>query len=216
MTIMTARGKSRRLIRPDSGSPGDYSSLPDQQLIDYLALRDVGAFETLYDRHGTLIYSMAKRVVGDEHVAEDITQEVFLRVWRQPERYVAEKGGFVTWLLSVTRNRAVDLLRTRQRRRRLEATSLEQQERELPCDGVPDPALSAELADQRRTVLAALATLSQEQRQVIDLAYFGGLTQREVAHRLGQPLGTVKTRIRLGMQKLRVALAHEPSASNES
>jgi RNA polymerase sigma-70 factor (ECF subfamily) len=149
-------------------------------------------------------------VVGDAQLAEDIAQEAFLCLWRQPERYDAEKGGFATWLLSVTRNRAIDLLRSRRRRRRLEATSLDQRERELPCDDAPDPALSTELADQRRAVLAALATLSPQQRQVIDLAYFGGLTQREVADRLGQPLGTVKTRVRLGMQRLRVALAHEP------
>ncbi len=207
---MTATGESRRLIGPDSASQVDCSGLPDQQLVARLAMRDVGAFEALYDRYGTLIYSMARRVVGDAQLAEDIAQEVFLRVWRQPERYVVEKGSFVTWLLSVTRNRAVDWLRTRKRRFRHETASPEQQERELPADNAADPALSAELADQRCAVLAALATLSPQQRQVIDLAYFGGLTQREVADRLGQPLGTVKTRVRLGMQKLRVALAHEP------
>lgn len=211
MTIMTATFESHPLISPDSGSPGDCSGLPDQQLIARMATRDVGAFETLYDRYATLTYSVARRVVGDAHLAEDMAQEVFLRLWRQPEKYDADKGGFATWLLSVTRNRAVDLLRTQRRRLRLEATSLEQQGRESPAGNAPDPALAAELADRRRTVRAAMATLSHEQRQVIDLAYFGGLTQQEVAHRLGQPLGTVKTRIRLGMRKLRAALAHEPS-----
>jgi RNA polymerase sigma-70 factor (ECF subfamily) len=187
-------------------APSSYRDISDEALMERLSQGDAGALEALYDRYGNLVYSTAQRVLRDAHLAEDVSQEVFLRLWRQPERYVAERGRFVTWLLSVTRNRAVDWLRTRGRRSRLEATSPEQQERELPADDAPDPALSAELADQRRAVLAAMATLSPQRRQVIDLAYFGGLTQREMAHRLSQPLGTVKTRVRAAMQTLRQAL----------
>jgi RNA polymerase sigma-70 factor (ECF subfamily) len=187
-------------------APSSYRDIPDEALMERLSQRDAGALEALYDRYGNLVYSTAQRVLRDAHLAEDVSQEVFLRLWRQPERYVPEKGGFVSWLLSVTRNRAVDWVRARRRRFRLEATSPEQQERELPANDAPDPALSAELSEQRRAVLAAMATLSPQRRQVINLAYFGGLTQREVAHRLGQPLGTVKTRVRLGMQTLRQAL----------
>jgi len=174
-----------------------------------LSLRDRHAFEEIYDRYGDLVYSTALRVLRDPHLAEDISQEVFVRLWRKPDSYVAERGRFLTWLISVTRNRAVDEVRTRGRRQRHETASPEEQERELPAGAANDPALNAQLAEQRRIVRAALAELPPDQRQVIELAYFGGLTQREIADRLAQPLGTVKTRIRLGMQKLRAGLAPE-------
>ncbi len=174
--------------------------------MERLSHRDSAALEALYGRYGNLVYSTARRILRDAQLAEDVSQEVFLRLWRQPERYAAERGDFVTWLLSVTRNRAVDWLRTRGRRFRVEATLPEHQGQELCSDKAHDPALSAELADQRRTILGAMAALSPQQRQVIALAYFGGLTQREMAQRLGQPLGTVKTRVRAAMQRLRRAL----------
>lgn len=195
MVTMTAR--------PASSS---YSDIPDEALMERVSQRDAGALEALYDRYGNLVYSTARRILRDAQLAEDLSQEVFLRLWREPERYAPEKGGFVSWLLSVTRNRAVDWVRTRKRRSRVEATSPEQQERELPADDAPDPALSAELSEQQRAVRAAVTALSPQQRQVIALAYFGGLTQREMARRLGQPLGTVKTRARAGIQTLRRAL----------
>jgi len=178
----------------------------DEELMQRLSHRDSAALEALYDRYGDMVYSTARRIVRDAQHAEDLSQEVFLHLWRQPEKYVAERGDFATWLLSVTRNRAVDWLRTRGRRFRLEATLPEQPDRELRDYNADDPALSAELSDQRRTVLAAVAALSPRQRQVIALAYFGGLTQREMAQRLGQPLGTVKTRVRHAMQTLRRTL----------
>lgn len=171
--------------------------------------RDKLAFEALYDRYGDLVYSTALRVLRDAHLAQDISQEIFVRIWRKPESYVAERGRFLTWLISVTRNRAVDEVRSRGRRQRYETASPEEQERELPAGEANDPALNAQLAEQAHVVRAALAELPPEQRQVIELAYFGGLTQQEIADRLSQPLGTVKTRIRLGMQKLRAALAPE-------
>ena len=173
-----------------------------------LAMRDIRAFEALYDRYGTLVYSTALRVVGDVQLAEDIAQEVFLRIWRRPDHYVPERGRFVTWLLSVARNGAVDQIRTRGRRRRHE-TAGEEVERELPADEGQDPALMAQLADERQKVRRALASLPLEQRRVIEMAYYGGYTQQEIAEMLSQPLGTVKTRIRLGMQKLRATLAPE-------
>jgi RNA polymerase sigma-70 factor (ECF subfamily) len=203
MVKMTARP-------PRSAS---YRGILDEELMERLSRRDAAALEVLYERYGNLVYSIARRILGDDHLAEDVSQEVFLRIWRQPEQYVAAKGRFVTWLLSITHNRAVDLLRTRGRRCRLEATLPDQQERELRDDNAGDPALSAELSEQRRAVLAAMTALSPQQRQVIALAYCGGLTQREMAQRLGQPLGTVKTRVRGAMQTLRRALQanDEPS-----
>ena len=183
-----------------------YSRLDDEALLQRLSYRDLEAFRSLYDRYGDLVYSAVLRIVRDVHIAQDMVQEVFLRIWRRPESYVAQRGRFSTWLISVARNRAVDEVRARSRRYRHETASPEQQERELPSSDDNDPALTAELADQRRLIIKALVELPLEQRRVIELAYFGGLTQQEIAQKLSQPLGTVKTRIRLGMQKLRTAL----------
>ena len=183
-----------------------YSRLDDEALLQRLSYRDLEAFRSLYDRYGDLVYSAVLRIVRDVHIAQDMVQEVFLRIWRRPESYVAQRGRFSTWLISVARNRAVDEVRARSRRYRHETASPEQQERELPSSDDNDPALTAELADQRQLIIKALVELPLEQRRVIELAYFGGLTQQEIAQQLSQPLGTVKTRIRLGMQKLRTAL----------
>lgn len=186
-----------------------YSALDDEELMQRLFYRDLRAFRMLYDRYGNLVYSTSLRVVRDAQIAEDMVQEVFLRIWRKPDSYLPQRGRFVTWLTSVTRNRAVDEVRSRGRRYRHETASPEEQEREVPGDERDDPALTAELSDQRRLILAAMAGLPPEQREIIELAYFGGFTQQEIAEKLGQPLGTVKTRVRLGMQKLRTALTPE-------
>lgn len=183
-----------------------YGELSDEELMQRLSYRDLRAFEALYDRYGDLVYSTCLRVLRDAQLAEDMVQEIFLRLWRKPESYVPQRGRFPTWLLSVTRNRSVDEVRSRGRRQRHENTSSPQQERDLPASQEQDPALSAQLADQQRLIRACLAELPGEQRLAIELAYFGGLTQQEIAVKLSQPLGTVKTRIRLGMQKLRIAI----------
>jgi RNA polymerase sigma-70 factor (ECF subfamily) len=186
-----------------------YSALDDQALMERLSYQDLTAFRTLYSRYSSLVYSASLRVLRDASLAEDMVQEIFLRIWRKPESYVAQRGKFATWLTSVTRNRAVDEIRSRNRRYRHETASPEEQEWDVPGDESDDPALTAEMSDQRRIILKALSGLPAEQKQVIHLAYFGGLTQQEISDRLQQPLGTVKTRIRLGMQKLRVALGPE-------
>ena len=183
-----------------------YKGLDDEQLMDRLFVRDLDAFRALYERYTNLVYSTCLRVVRDPQIAEDMVQEIFLRIWRKPDSFTAQRGRFVTWLTSVSRNRAVDEVRSRNRRFRHESASPEEQEREFPDAETNDPAFTAELADQRRRILTAMADLPPDQREVIQLAYFGGLTQQEISDRLSQPLGTVKTRIRLGMQKLRVAL----------
>ena len=192
-------------------SPPDtfYRSFDDEELMQRLFHRDLTAFRTLYERYGSLVYSTCLRVVRDAQIAEDMSQEIFLRVWRKPESFSAERGRFVTWLTSVTRNRAVDEIRSRNRRYRHETASPEEQEREVPASERMDPALTAELSDQRNLINIALEEIPAEQRECIQLAYFGGLTQQEISERLEQPLGTVKTRIRLGMQKLRAALLPE-------
>jgi len=186
----------------------DYTQLRDDELMERLTHRDLAAFEALYDRYGDLVYSVSLRVVGDAYIAEDVTQDVFLRVWRKPEQFDLTRGKFVTWLLSVARNRSIDHQRSAARRLRHETLpSAEEEDDILPTgDERDDPAVAALLADDRAAVRRALEVLPPEQKLAITLAYFGGLTQQEVATRLGQPLGTVKTRIRLGMQKMRGAL----------
>ena len=185
----------------------DYTGLRDDELMDRLGERDIGAFEALYDRYGDLVYSVALRVVGDTYVAEDIAQDVFLRVWRRPEQFDLERGKFVTWLMSVTRNRSIDERRSRGRRLRHEAMPADDEEDVLPSRNErDDPALATVLADDRAAVREAMEFLPAEQKLAIQLAYFSGLTQQEIANKLGHPLGTVKTRIRLGMQKMRGAL----------
>ncbi len=186
----------------------DYTGLRDDELMDCLDRRDLAAFEALYDRYGALVYSVSLRVVADTQVAEEVTQDVFLRVWERPEQFDLSRGKFVTWLLSVTRNRSIDEQRKRGRRWRNEAMiSGDDEEDVLPSGNErDDPALATVLTDERAAVRAAMEVLPAEQKLAIQLAYFGGLTQQEVANKLGQPLGTVKTRIRLGMQKMRGAL----------
>lgn len=176
--------------------------------MDRLAARDLSAFEALYDRYGDAVYSVSLRIVGDTYVAEDVTQDVFLRVWRRPDQFDLRRGKFVTWLLSVTRNRSIDRRRSQSRRLRREyAAANEEVEDVLPSDDArDDPAAATVLSEERAAVRQALGLLPPEQRLAIQLAYFGGLTQIEIANKLGQPLGTVKTRMRLGMQKMRAAL----------
>ncbi len=193
-------------VSPDEGLYGDLS---DEELMQRLTVRDLAAFRTLYARYSKLVYSATYRVLRDAHLAEDMVQEVFLRIWRKPDSYSPMRGRLTTWLTSVSRNRAVDEVRSRNRRYRHETASPEEAERELAAPETEDPGLTAELADQRRIIVAALFKLPEDQRKTIELAYFGGFTQQEIAQMLEQPLGTVKTRIRLGMQKLRVALTPE-------
>jgi RNA polymerase sigma-70 factor, ECF subfamily len=174
-----------------------------------LAAGDLTALEALYDRYGSLVFSVGLRVLLDRQLAEDVTQEVFLRLWRRPWAYNPDRGRFISWLMSVSRNRAIDE-RRRLNRRYVAEDRGDDTAPELPDLGrLRDPLTLAVLADQRREVVAALEQLPQAQREVLELAYFAGLTQTEIATRTGEALGTVKTRVRLGMQKLRGLLKNE-------
>jgi RNA polymerase sigma-70 factor (ECF subfamily) len=143
-------------------------------------------------------------MVRDPARAEEIVQEVFLKVWRQPGSYLAERGPFGTWLLSVTHHRAIDVLRAR----RVDVVPLDDLESRVLeiADRAPDMAESASIREQRAAVREAMATLPVAQRRVLEMAYFGGLSQTEIADGLGEPLGTIKTRVRLAIQKLRTHL----------
>lgn len=158
--------------------------------------RDPDAFESLYDAHHRLVYGVALRMLGEGTAAEDVTQAVFLKVWNAPNLY--RGGSFPAWIVRVTRNRALDLLRGRAVRN----------ETELP-ESLPESEGMEEAAFARidaERVRKALASLPPEQREPIELGFFGGITHEEIARRCGAPLGTVKTRIRSGLQKLRAAL----------
>ena len=194
---------------PEAARISDYSVLPDDRLVTALERRDQRALETLYDRYGDYVYSVCLRMVGDVQLAEDLTQEVFLRLWRRPDLYDVRRGRFITWLLSVARNRSIDERRSRGRRFRYETPPSLTGEELLAAASTADGADTAVLSEERVIIEKALAALPVEQRLAIQLAYFGGYTQQEIARGLHQPLGTVKTRIRLGLQKLRLLLIEQ-------
>lgn len=172
----------------------------DNDLLQRMQAKDEDALAALYDRYGGLVYSLAMRVVGDRELAEEVLQDTFLRCWNGVEQYDGTRGGIPSWLMGIARNRAIDLLRSRQHQARLrEQTPLP----EPGSLGEPGQADASEVIVLRHTVKAALEELPLGQRQVIEMAYYGGLTQAEIARRLGEPLGTVKTRTRGGMEKLR-------------
>jgi RNA polymerase sigma factor (sigma-70 family) len=180
-----------------------YRGLQDGQLVQLVAERDAGALEVLYDRYGKVAYSLARRILTDEVLAQDVVQEVFLSLWRDARRFDAGRGTLATYLLSMTHHRAVDVVRREEnlRRRRTSDEVLE-----FHPDPAPGVEAEAEAAERRAEVRAALAQLPPAQREALALAYFGGYTQREVATLVGVPLGTVKTRMAAGMRKLKEAL----------
>jgi RNA polymerase sigma-70 factor, ECF subfamily len=187
----------------------------DDELMAQMAAGEIAALEQVYDRYSALVFSVSLRVLNDRQLAEDVVQEVFLRLWRRPSAFVPERGRFISWLMSVTRNRALDELRRRSRRQRVEERD-DEPGHELPAkDATGDPQAGLVLAEQRRAVREAMTRLPPAQRRVIELAYFGGLTQVEIAEETGDPLGTVKTRIRLGMRKLREALTEMGESGRE-
>jgi RNA polymerase sigma-70 factor (ECF subfamily) len=187
----------------------NFVDLSDAELIGRSAEGDARALEVLYDRYSRVVFSFALRIVGDPQVAEEVLQEVFFRAWQQGSAFKVARGSFITWLLSITHNMAID--EVRRRRRRPQKADSESPEEVLAA--VPDTSTDVEeevwLGSLRTTILAALDNLPPAQREAIELAYFRGLTQREIAERLSEPLGTIKTRMRLGLQKLREQLGAE-------
>ena len=177
----------------------------DDELIDLIAHGDADAVRVLYERYGRLVYGLAVQVTGDAAAAEEVCQDVFMRVWEKSGTYRADKGTVVTWVARITRNRAIDVLRSLRSR----GIGLPQPDDELaglPETSGEDPGDRLWQSFREGEVRDAVAALPRDQRQALSLAFFRGLTHREIAEALGEPLGTVKTRIRDAMTKLRSSL----------
>jgi RNA polymerase sigma-70 factor, ECF subfamily len=176
------------------------AAVSDADLAALLRKQPAAGIAALYDRYGRLVFSMALRIVGDRGAAEEVTQDVFVRCWRSLDRYQPSQGSLVSWLLSIAHNRAIDELRSRRGKEARREVSDENLQPQAVIDTGFDEAL---LRDEVQQVLG---DLPPAQREVIELVFWGGLTRREIAERLDLPLGTVHTRLRLGMDKLRDGL----------
>jgi RNA polymerase sigma factor (sigma-70 family) len=181
------------------------TDLEDRELHRRLAAGDRGAFDELYRRYSPLAYGLALRLTGQSLLAQDVVHDAFLAIWRAPEAYDPARGGFRTFFLSLVHHRAVDTIRREQRLRdrNERAANLEPAAGEDLAEAVTEEAF---LHVRRKEVREALADLSPDQRQVLEMAYFRGMTQVEIAREIGIPLGTVKTRTFAAMRKLRAAL----------
>ncbi|MCW5848699.1 MAG: sigma-70 family RNA polymerase sigma factor [Anaerolineae bacterium] len=171
----------------------NYDALSDEELVARMVTRDRLALDAIYNRYATLVFSLSVRILSEGMAAEEVTQDAFLSLWRRADHYSVERGRLLSWLLTIARNRAIDELR----RHRNIAEQVE-----LPDQARDEPDLE-EVSLRRVQIRRALAVLPHLQRQAIELAYYGGMTQQEVADYLQTPLGTIKTRMRLGLQRLR-------------
>lgn len=174
----------------------------DEDLLELITQRDQGALGALYDRYGSRVFALAVRLLGDAQVAEEVTQDVFLRLWQRAETFHPGMSSFLAWLLAITRNRSIDELRSRRsiaRRRESQELTSSAAVAADPQSDVVDRLLAAD-------VRHALADLPPSQRRAVELAVFGGLTHSEIAAALGSPLGTVKSWLRIGLRQLRNTL----------
>jgi RNA polymerase sigma-70 factor (ECF subfamily) len=184
----------------------DLPEAPDRELMARLSRGDEDAFRRLFQRYAPTAKALALRVTRRSHLAEEIVQEAFMAVWRDPDAYDDQRGSVKSWLMATVHHRAVDLVRREEaHRRRAEATIPEAAEEQ--ADHADDVVQRLGLSEERRVVRAALADLPVEQRDVLEAMYFDGLSQSQIAERTGIPLGTVKSRTLLGMRRMRDALA---------
>jgi RNA polymerase sigma-70 factor, ECF subfamily len=189
----------------------DYTRLDDESLLRLIARSNENALGELYDRYHRLVFSVALNALADPAHAEEITQDVFVRVWEKAESYHSAQGHVATWLASIARNRAIDVFRhSRSRRENLQISWEEVESFDPPAP--QNVEAEVDLAQRQRQVRWAVAQLPEDQKHALGLAYFQGLPHLEISQTLNEPLGTVKTRIRLGMQKLRQLLYSEPQA----
>ena len=183
------------------------SQTTDADLVRAVARGDEKAYASLYDRYASILLGLLIRILHSRAEAEDVLQDVFLQVWQRAKNFDETRGRAFTWLVTLTRSRAIDRLRSLASRDRVAEESV----REVPVNVASDAVADAMRAEQSETISRALAELPEEQRRTISLAYFDGLTQTEIADRTGEPLGTVKTRTRAGLKKLRDLLSRAGS-----
>ena len=222
-TIMVMSRQPRGTLESEPGfhhvyfmkSSADYATIDDERLIGLILQSQEQALAQLYDRYHRLIFSLALTIVNDRATAEEITLDVFMRVWQKAGTYRADHAKVSTWLTHIARHHAIDVLR--RRAARLDQFAVPWEDARPNSDtSSSDPQESVELSLRRERIQAALAQLPPEQREALYLAYFGGYTQSQIAETLKQPLGTVKTRLRLAMQKLREYLQEEQGLQNKS
>jgi RNA polymerase sigma-70 factor, ECF subfamily len=182
------------------------TSTIDPTLLARVAKGDHQAFSQLYDHSSTLLFTLAVRILGNHEEAAELLQDVYLEVWRKVSRYDVGRGTPIAWLITLTKSRAIDRLRARTARGRHTTGSVEAGTATQLTDEGPSPFETKADQELRTAVITAVAGLPQAQQQAIELAYYEGLSHTEIASRLNQPLGTVKTRIKLGMSKLREVL----------
>jgi RNA polymerase sigma-70 factor, ECF subfamily len=176
-----------------------YLLYADEDLMPLIEVGDAEAFAALYDRHGRMAYTLAYRMMGEKQEAEDVVQEAFIKVWRSAGGYRVGRGSVRTWILSIVHNRGIDQIRSHARRGRMQ----DKVEASAPTSEPSEAFAETWRNSQRDQVREALNTLPQEQLKILELAYFSGYTHVEIAERLDLPLGTVKGRMRLGLQKVR-------------
>ncbi|MFL5875875.1 MAG: RNA polymerase sigma factor [Solirubrobacteraceae bacterium] len=188
----------------NQSSESALQSLADEELMALVAKGQARAFETIYERHGGVAFSLAYRMCGSRSLAEDVAQEAFLSIWRSGGRYDRARGSVRTWVLGIVHNRAIDALRRTvvQERRRASDEGIEER-----FEARERTEVEAARREEASTIRGMIQTLPDEQSRVIELAYFGGFTHSEIAEMLGAPIGTVKGRMRLGLEKLRGQLA---------
>ena len=188
----------------NQSSESALQSLADEELMALVAKGQARAFETIYERHGGAAFSLAYRMCGSRSLAEDVAQEAFLSIWRSGGRYDRARGSVRTWVLGIVHNRAIDALRRTVVHERRQASDEGIEER---FEARERTDVEAARREEASTIRGMLQTLPDEQSRVIELAYFGGFTHSEIAEMLGAPIGTVKGRMRLGLEKLRGQLA---------
>jgi RNA polymerase sigma-70 factor (ECF subfamily) len=191
-----------------SGAPQEDARAEEFELLRRIAQRERAAFEDLYTRYANILYASALKFVKEDADAQDVVQDVFIQIWDKAKLYDPAKGKPLTWALTLTRNRAIDRIRAIQRRTRLR-DEFEQETFVDESAGVREALSEVDASEKGQILRKAVSQLSPQQKKVIELAYFGGLTQTEIAEKLGEPLGTVKARARRGLLKLKELLGDQ-------